>query len=341
MEYILNHLNAQFNWLKSCQILNPGSDADGAIKKYPDQGWIMPYFSNFAAMAMLEDPTSHPLVERYLNWYLRHLEKNGTMLDYHYDDNFNGKTAGPDSEDSYAGTYLSLVCAYHFRTGQTGWVRENLPSLKKVASVIINLMDRDGLTFALAGYRVKYLMDNCEAYRGLKDFADLMYYLGDQDAGIYQSKAKAIASGIERALWNSSSRCYYASKTGLFKNRVNLKKFYPDAACQVFPVLFGLLKPDSERAAHLHKVFNNSQPDWVNIKPPDFPWMLLGYYACLHGDHERALEKIRQGVESYIEPKSGCWYCGESAFFVLTCTKLIQLKGAGFQAQTIFWPGPL
>jgi len=341
MESIINSMTAQINWLKTCQILSPGSSADGAIKKYPDQGWVMPYFSNFAAMAMLEDPLSHPLVERYMNWYLRNLEENGTMLDYHYDDDFNSKTAGPDSEDSYAGTYLSLVCAYHYRTGQTGWIRQNLPLLKKVAGVIINLMDRDGLTFALAGYRVKYLMDNCETYRGLKDFADLLYYIGDQDAGRYQAKAKAIATGIERTFWNQPKGYYHASKTGLFKSRVNLKKFYPDAACQVFPVLYGLIKPDSERAAYLYKIFNKNQPDWVNIQPPDFPWMILGYYACLHGDCDRAIEKIRQAGEAYIDTKSGSWYCGESAFFILTCAKLIKLKGIGGPPQTGPWPGLL
>lgn len=327
MESVVKRMTAQLNWLRSCQILQPGSSADGAIRKYPDQGWIMPYFSNFAAMAMLEDPAAHPLVERYLNWYLRNLEDNGTMLDYHYDENFCGKTARPDSEDSYAGTYLSLVCAYHYRTGQTAWVRQNLPLLKKITGVIINLMDWDGLTFALAGYRVKYLMDNCETYRGLKDFADLLYYLGDQDAGHYQAKAKSMAAGIERTLWNAAGRYYHASKTGWFKSRVNIKQFYPDAACQVFPVLYGLIKPDSDRAIHLYQMFNNSQPEWVRINPPDFPWMLLGYYACLHGDYARASEKIRCADEAYIKPKSGSWYCGEAAFYVLTCAYLIKTRG--------------
>ena len=99
------NLAAQIKWLKSCQILSHGSSADGAITRYPDQGWVTPYFSNFAAMAILEEPTSYPLVERYLNWYLRNLEKNGTILDYHYDHNNNPKTARPDSEDAYAGTF--------------------------------------------------------------------------------------------------------------------------------------------------------------------------------------------------------------------------------------------
>lgn len=339
MKSIANNMAAQLKWLKSCQILKPGSSADGAIKKYPDQGLVMPYFSNFAAIAMLEEPAAHPLVERYLNWYLRHLEKNGTILDYHYDDHLNGKTTGPDSEDAYAGTFLSLVCAYHYRTGQTGWVRQNLALLKRIARAIIKLMDRDGLTFALAGYRVKYLMDNCETYRGLKDFADLLYYLGDPDAILCRDKAKSIAAGIERILWNSTGRYYHASKTGPFKSRVNMKQFYPDAACQVFPVVYGLIEPHSDRAVHLYKIFSRSQPDWVSLNPPDFPWMLLGYYACLQRDYSRAGEKIRYANEAYIKPQSGYWYSGEAAFYVLTCAYLIKVRGVGGTPQHGPWPG--
>lgn len=326
MEYLTENIAAQLRWIKNCQILSPGHAADGAIKKHPNQGWITPYFANFAAIAMLEDPVNYPLVERYLNWYLRHLEKNGTIFDYHYDEQLLFRTAGPDSEDSYAGTYLSLAGAYHYRTGQTDWVKKNLPRLKKVAGVIINLMDRDGLTFALAGYRVKYLMDNCEAYRGLKDFANLLHSLGDQDAAMYQSKASAIAAGIERMLWNPRAKCYHTSKTGWLRNRIRLGKFYPDATCQVFPVLYGLLEPDSKRAGSLYRLFNNFQPHWVFIKPPHFPWMLLGYYACLHDDFKRALEKIKQANQVYIGPQSGNWYCAEAAFYVLTCIKLIMSK---------------
>lgn len=320
------NMKAQIAWLKSCQILSPGSGADGAITRYPDQGWVMPYFSNFSAMAMLEDPSCYPLVERYLDWYLQNLEKNGTILDYHYDENFKAKKAKPDSEDAYAGTYLSLVTHFHERTGQTPWVRKNLPGLKKVARAIIKLMDRDGLTFALASYRVKYLMDNCEAYRGLADFANLLDYLGDGEAPYFKAKAEAVAGGVERALWNPRSLTYYPSKTGWIRPGVSLKKFYPDAACQIFPVLYGLIEPESGRGARLYKLFNDYQPDWVTIKPPDYPWVILGYYACLHGDYRRAYEKLRYVREVYVDTKSGNWFCAEAAFFVLTCARLIQNK---------------
>ncbi|BAF60210.1 hypothetical protein PTH_2029 [Pelotomaculum thermopropionicum SI] len=318
------NMAAQIRWLKSCQILCPGNGADGAITRYPDQGWVTPYFSNFAALALLEEPSCLPLAERYLDWYLRNIEKNGTILDYHYGQNLSPKTARPDSEDAYAGTFLSLAAAYHKKSAQTGWAEKNISGLKKVARSVVNLMDRDGLTFALAGYRVKYLMDNCEAYRGLADFAELLESLGDEEAAYFKARAKAIAGGVERVLWNRRGGYYHPSKYGWSRAAVDMRKFYPDAACQVFPALYGLIEPGSERGMQLYKKFNEYQPDWIAIKPPDYPWVILGYCACLHGDYSQAYEKIRMVRETYIDTGSGNWFCAEAAFFVLTCARLIQ-----------------
>lgn len=325
------NMTFQINWLKSCQILRPGNSADGAIKKHPDQGWITPYFSNFAAMAILEEPFSYQMVVRYLNWYMRNLEDNGTMLDYHYDESLNPGTSRPDSEDAYAGTYLSLVALYQKKTGDTSWVKENLPGLKKIARSIVNLMDRDGLTFALSGYKVKYLMDNCEAYKGLMDFAGLLDILGDREASYFKGRAEAIAAGIERILWNPFSRCYYPAKTGWLRPKVNLSNFYPDASCQIFPVLYGLIKPETRKGSYLYNVFNYYQPGWVYFKPPRYPWMLLGHCACLYGDYRRAYEKVRLARENYIDHGSGNWFCAEAAFFVLTCAGLIERRDQWLQ----------
>ncbi len=54
--------------------------------------------------------------------------------------------------------------------------------------------------------------------------------------------------------------------------------------------------------------------------------MILGYYACLHKDYKRAYEKVRLAHEAYIDTGSGNWFCAESAFFVLTCAKLLQAE---------------
>ncbi|MCL6635683.1 MAG: hypothetical protein K6T29_07955 [Peptococcaceae bacterium] len=316
-------LAAQIRWLTRCQILRPGEAADGAISRYPDQGWITPYFSSFAALAMLYDPDCHHRVRRFLDWYLRHLRADGTVPDYQYGEDGAVRTAKPDSEDSYAATILSLAAAYCRTTGDTAWAAANMDRLKKVAGVMVRLMKKDGLTYALASHRVKYLMDNCEVYKGFDDFAGLLQSLGDPAAAYYSGKAAAVAGGIEKALWNARSGSYHSAIIWPFlKSGTDWKKFYPDAACQVFPALYGLLDPASRRAQDLYGKLTQNH-DWVHIRPPDYPWMILGYCACLHGDYGRALEKVKFTEEVYIKSGSGNWFCAESAFYVMTCAALL------------------
>jgi len=330
LEPLEEEKNRQISWLRNCQILCPGSTADGAIKRYPNVAWITPYFANFAAAALLEDPKSIPLVRRYLDWYIRHLEPDGTVYDYQYEGNDWGngrncvKKVPPDSEDAYAGTFLSLVCLYCQKSGDYKWAAENLPFLFKISQVITSLTDGDGLTFALAKYRVKYLMDNCEAWRGLYDFSQLLFSLGDQRAEHFKKQAGLLAAGVEKYLWNARRRCYHPAKIGFFKSPVNLKIFYPDAVAQLFPALYGLIDPGSQRALSLYQVFNAHQPGWVTITPPDYPWVLLAYCACLHGDQKSALQKLNYVQKSYIENNSSYWFCSEAAFFVLTAAKLLK-----------------
>lgn len=324
IETLQNNMAGQLAWIKSCQLLIPGHKADGAIRNYPDQGWVVPYFANFAAIALLEDPQAYDRVERYLNWYLTNIEDNGTIMNYHYDPELKAQKTTPDSEDAYAGSYLSLAAAFCQKTGNMEWPRSNLPALKKIAGCVLRLTDCDGLTFVMAGSAVKYLMDNCEVYRGLNDFARLLNELRDPEASFFESRAKAVASGVEKQLWNWRKKCYHPSKTGWWwRPFVNLKKFYPDATCQLFPALYGIIAADSDKGTSLYALFNSYQPDWPEIKPPEYPWMILGYCAALQGDYQRAYDKLRHVRREYIDAKSGNWYCAEAAFYVLTCANLL------------------
>jgi len=324
IETLQNDMADQLAWIKNCQLLVPGHKADGAIRNYNDQGWVVPYFANFAAIALLEEPHAYDRVERYLNWYLTNLEDNGTIKNYHYDTELNAKKTTPDSEDAYAGTYLSLVAAFCKKTRNMQWPQSNLPALKKIAGWLLKLTDHDGLTFVMTGSAVKYLMDNCEVYRGLSDFAWLLNELGDPEAAFFESRAKAVALGVERQLWNRRKKYYHPSKTGWWwRPCVNLKKFYPDATCQLFPALYGIIAADSDRGTNLYELFNRYHPNWLEIKPPEFPWTILGYCAALQGDYQRAYDKLRYVRREYIDAKSGNWFCAEAAFFVLTCSHLL------------------
>ena len=57
--------------------------------------------------------------------------------------------------------------------------------LDAIGNVIVQTQNSDGLTWAKPDYQIKYLMDNCEAYRGLRDLASL-FGAAFNDAGKQQ-----------------------------------------------------------------------------------------------------------------------------------------------------------
>lgn len=307
----------------------------GAIKVKPDDDRIIPYFANLAAMALLPD---RPLdVRDYLQWYLAHLNRPdrfglyATIYDFAVDDNgFEQPTQGYDSADSYAATFLTLLRAYVETTGDRDFVRANLVDIERVASVILQLQDSDGLVWATAARREKYLMDNCEDYRGLDDFAAVMDDLGVSDAAaVVREAARRIADGIETRFWDPARGNYdwaiytfrvLGRKVAEFPRKSSWRQWYPGTVAQVFPVVTGVLRPSDPRAVSLYASLNARHPGWVNqAKRDPNPWSVLGYAAALMGDDQRAMAFVRATSAVYLDrtgPYSGLSW--ELAWHLLT-----------------------
>jgi hypothetical protein len=84
-----------------------------------------------------------------------------------------------DSDDSYAATFLSLASRYVTISGNNSWLQANLQKLKDISySNLARSMKPSGLTTVFQHSQnttnASYLMDNCEGYRGLRDFAQLL-----------------------------------------------------------------------------------------------------------------------------------------------------------------------
>jgi len=197
------------------------------------------------------------------------------------------------------------------RTGDTGFVLANLGDIKLVGSVICALQDSDGLVWATTARREKYLMDNCENYRGMMDYAAVLEAVGHRTkAAEVAATAERIKAGIEDRLWNEERGSYdwaiYALRVGSltlteFSRPSDWGSWYPDTVAQVFPVLSGLLGPGSPRAAALYEKLNERHPGWVTqAKTDPHPWSVLGYTAALMGDEVRAEEFTRATVAAYM-----------------------------------------
>jgi len=115
--------------------------------------------------------------------------------------------------NSYAATFLSLAWAY-YQTGDANaqaYVKTLNYQLDVIGGVIVQTQQADGLTWAKPDYQIKYLMDNCEAYRGLSDLASLyqVAFNNPTKSSYYSTHAAQMLQGIQNDLWNAGQNDYY------------------------------------------------------------------------------------------------------------------------------------
>ena len=333
-----DNLSVASQWLATVQL------ADGAMQ-YTDQK-INPYFSNYAAIGWLHDPSRYDAVKKYMEWYIAHLEHTdrwgintgGVIYDYAISNRTTGKrSTAPDtgayqadSVDSYAATFLTLA-HNAFKTGDASlqtFITDNKKSLDNIVSVLISpqVMNPDGLTWALPDYKAKYLMDNCEVYRGLADYAALCDLAFHDSAG--QARYQAAADKCRQAiltLWTGSAWIVQKGASA-----PNLSNWYPDAVAQVFPVLCGVLPPDDPRVIISWRNFNDAWPNWsqLSYQPADaFPWVLVGHAAVCKGDYARA-DQFIASLDSRYRSKGfpWTWYCMEAGWYMRMNSNMLKAQ---------------
>lgn len=232
--------NATSNWVSQFSL------ADGALLYTPQQ--IDPYFSNIGAIGMTKDRNRMPQVVAWMKWYIGHLNwpdkwgLYGTTYNYTVSNGVETSTNDADSTDSYAATFLTL--AWNAWESGDATARSYIGTisyqLDVIGGVLIQTQQSDGLTWAKPDYQIKYLMDNCEGYRGLRDLASLFNALGDKTkAAYYTNAANAMQNGI-LAMWLNGTWAVYKNYYGDYI-APNLGTWYPDASAQVFPVLTGVV----------------------------------------------------------------------------------------------------
>lgn len=317
-------------WLLALQFRDPALPSFGAVRLHHTPGWrsgggdyhvVRPYDTNLGLSGLLRTRSLHRLkaVERWIEWYLARVdtasETPGVVLDHWYRADGTGETtcladgSGPgtppcdhvDASDSAAGTFLNLVWQYHAAGGSRArlsepWVRDRL---RVVAQVIVGLQQPDGLTWAKADFPAKYLMDNCESYQGLMAMAHLERELyGDASAAAsLERAAKRIQSGILSSLYNPVTGNFRVGKhSDGTVPEPDLRRWYPDAAAQAWPRLFGVVDGNSTFAtsawANLNQAWNGETgPSWWSefVDPTeDAPWTSIGFASILMGDPARA-----------------------------------------------------
>ncbi|UVI29524.1 hypothetical protein [Paenibacillus spongiae] len=329
-------LNREAAWLSSLQLEN------GAIPMSPGGGpyRVVPYFTNIALLGLLEKPEQAPVVRKYMDWYFAHLNRTagpdvplGSIFDYTVEaDQRTEKASGDfDSTDSYASTFLNLLRKYAEATGDTEYLLTHRSDIELIAGAMLSTKQADGLTWAKPAYRVKYLMDNTEVYKGLVDMEWISgTVFGDKaGAAAYRKHKKDVFAGIEKMLWSDDKNAYaFAKMEGGELSYPNWDTFYADATAQLFPIWTGVLAPDSKRAQQLYAAFNEHHPGWPQLNKGDaFPWALLAYTAAIMGDRTRVdafLESVRTTYLDRDHPWP--WYVMESGVTMLAAAHMANMK---------------
>lgn len=242
---------------------------DGAILMAPaaqPANSLIPYFSNLAAIGLVaayphtQNKAHLQAVTKWLRWYAAHMNPDGTIDDYRLQDGNLQPTGDCDSTDSYAATFLEAlhhtVRASHDRQLLTALY----PSAMKAVRAIRLTLQEDGLTWAKPTYRVKYLMDNVEVFRGWQSAAWLAQAMNRKsEAGSFKKSAERTVQAIESLLF-LDGKGYYAvamHENGVRETR--LERWYPDVMAQLMAIAWLPASPRrKELFARLRKQFQDS-----------------------------------------------------------------------------------
>ncbi|MBR6776441.1 MAG: hypothetical protein IKM27_01705 [Clostridia bacterium] len=318
---------------------------------------IVPYFSAFAVLGVIaaDRENARDIALNYINWYIAHMNTAesdvngvaGTVYDYYLfvsPDNkkvievtnmdvLGDKSKNYDSTDSYASTFLQILCAYTNKYDKN-FLDDKKDLINTLKDVIYSTYcEKVSLTGAKPDYMVCYLMDNCEVYNGFRDLASLFPE--------YEEDAKRFKDGIQNSLYATG---YY--HPAVFENGkaayeiedVAEMEYYPHATSQLFPITFKIVEKGTERAVRQYELFNSlygkngkAGYDWVNVNcGSEYPWALNLRAAVRMEDYTRA-EKYMQTVYTRFIATGhpSPYYCAEAGHILLAITEMLDNACAG------------
>ena len=335
-------------------------------------GKVLPYFSDTAVFGLIQTAkvtgtdNGKDICLNYINWYISHMNTKesdishvkGTVYDYFIFESTDGRivevttfdankkkypTGNPydyDSTDSYASMFLQILYEYTNVYDNTF-----LNDKKQVVDDLIGVIDATyvssiDLTYAKPTYAICYMMDNCEVYCGYES-AEKIYreYLDDKEsADRCRLRADKVKSAITGRMWNQSKQMFLPNvdTKGRLSGSVDLSRFYPDGTCQLFPVIFGVISPEDEKAVLTYERFKETfckdgvkGKDWsvYDLKDDSYPWCILVRAVVAMKDYATADRFINTAVKKFVNSTHGDpFYCAESGHLLLAVCELYPLS---------------
>jgi hypothetical protein len=271
------------------------------------------YFTNLGLLPvvqLLSAADRETYIRSYLDLYLRTVGADGTIEDVNFTS--GQSTSGAfamvpsDSDDSYAATTLSLAVKYLRASQNWAWWDANKARLKFIAYRNLAVMTKlSGYTSVFQPPRnqsnsIGYLMDNCEVYRGLRDFAGVLRDRGEPaEATYYDTFATGIANGMLRRGFDSARKGFTVGDHTTMAET----SFYPGTTCQVFPQAFGVseLAPYFDRGWQFLEAYS---PGWADGRYDVYPWAVLGFAAARRGRMAQARAQVALIEQQFVDRRA-------------------------------------
>jgi hypothetical protein len=335
-------------WIKDIQLEN------GALpfrKLSNGTATIIPYFSAISGMALLQDiDTDYSnQVIHYIEWMLENLNDSstdyfnidGTMsnfkVNYLDDNSYQLIPYKYDSVDSYTALMISLIMRTYERTNDIDFLLKHESKIIRILNALLSTRLDNGLSSVSVGNRTQYIMDNVEVNYGLKDGIKLVNRLLEvSNETIELNLLKVNLDGwlddntnaIEELLWNNDKGTYNVAlnESNLIVEFKSWDNFYPDAVAQLFPIIFEVIEPGSNRAKTLYNEFNiNYQwEDFIYRETGDFYWTVIVYVAALMEDESRVKAYLSYYQENFMDTHPYPLYNAEAAWIVNASKKMME-----------------
>jgi hypothetical protein len=205
----------------------------GAFRLAPT-GAINWYFATTSLLRLRRLPPAE--TRAYLNAYLAHLDPNGGIADVLPMPTGVFAPIAPDSEDAYAGTFLSLAARYRLEAHDNAWWQASVGTLSAIAyAKLLTQFKPNGLIRASRTDPTGYLMDNVEDYAGLRAFASALAETRAPNARYVTSFVAPLGNAIH-GLYDESAQAFRWSDSDPLGPLVP----YPACTAQLFPQLYGV-----------------------------------------------------------------------------------------------------
>jgi hypothetical protein len=186
-------------------------------------------------------------------------------------------------------------------------------------------------------------MDNAEVYKGLDDIIKLyhMTIIGQlpteemnrgarEELNRLEDYRDTMIIKFETALWNDTEQRYEVSLdtdhqvVGTFK----WEKLYADAISQLYPMIHGVIEPESKRAKMLYRKFSTyyqwEKMDHMLSEDTQSYWAVLAYASALMKDDKRLDEYLALYEAKVMKEHEKPIYNAEAAWIILACDYMIE-----------------